>query len=219
MSADQLPPRNEAGRAAAALRSYQDEPGLSGGELIRLFVVPALVAVVFVGGVYWIRLRLPAGSVGQPSTSVVQVHLLPRPDAAPIAVASVSHPVMENVASRADASLEEPEPTISDDPAPKPKPFSPADAPPSNVMSAPSAMSGPANDAAAKFQQALLRHVAQYQHYPSGRYAILDGQGRYASRRLGENEFGAGRARQGGDRDHPPVATAAADSAGIAGTS
>jgi protein TonB len=169
MSADELPPRNETGHAAAALRSYQDEPGtgLSGGELLRLFMVPALVAVLFVGGVYWIRLRLPAGSTGQPSTSIIEVHLLPRPDAAPIAVASVSRPVTENVASRADASLEQPEPAISDDPAPKPKTFSPADAPPANVMSAPSAMSGPANDAAAKFQQALLRHVAQYQHYPS----------------------------------------------------
>jgi periplasmic protein TonB len=164
MSADELPPRNETGHAAAALRSYQDEPGtgLSGGELLRLFMVPALVAVLFVGGVYWIRLRLPAGSTGQPSTSIIEVHLLPRPDAAPIAVASVSHPVTENVASRADPSLEQPEPAISDDPAPKPKTSSPSDAPPSNVMSAPSAMSGPANDAAAKFQQALLRHVARY---------------------------------------------------------
>jgi periplasmic protein TonB len=164
MSADELPPRNETGHAAAALRSYQYEPGtgLSGGELLRLFMVPALVAVLFVGGVYWIRLRLPAGSTGQPSTSIIEVHLLPRPDAAPIAVASVSHPVTENVASRAAPSLEQPEPAISDDPAPKPKTSSPSDAPPSNVMSAPSAMSGPANDAAAKFQQALLRHVARY---------------------------------------------------------
>jgi protein TonB len=179
MSADELTPRNQQEDAApAALLSYQDEPGgWPSGELIRLFIVPAMVAVLFVGGVYWIRLRLPAGSAGQPSTSIVQVHLLPRPDAAPIAIASVPHPVMENVASRADASLEQSEPTISDDPLPKPKAFSPADAPPSNVMSAPSAASGPADDVAAKFQQALLRHVARYQHYPNAARSLhLEGK-------------------------------------------
>jgi protein TonB len=179
MSADGLTPRNEQENTTpAALLVYQDEPGgWPSGELIRLFVVPAMVAVLFVGGVYWIRLRLPAGSAGQPSTSVVEVHLLPRPEAAPIAVASVSHPATENVASRVEASLERPEPAISDDPAPKPKAFSPAEAPPSNVMSAPSATSGPANDVAAKFQQALLRHVARHQHYPNAASALhLEGK-------------------------------------------
>jgi periplasmic protein TonB len=179
MSADELTPRNQReNTTSAALSSYQDEPGgWASGELIRLFVVPAMVAVIFAGGVYWIRLRLPAASAGQPSTSIVQVHLLPRPDAAPIAMASVPHSNMENVVSRAEASLEKPEPTISDDPLPTPKAFSPGDAPPSNVMSAPSAMSGPADEVAAKFQQALLRHVARYQHYPNAARSLhLEGK-------------------------------------------
>jgi periplasmic protein TonB len=179
MTANELAPQDQQENTApAALMPYQDEPGgWPSGELVRLFVVPAMVAVLFVGGVYWIRLRLPAGSAAQPSTSIVQVHLLPRPDAAPIAVTSASHPVMENVASRSDTALEKPEPAISDDPVPKPKALSPAEAPPSNVMSAPSAMSGPADDVAAKFQQALLRHVARYQHYPNAARALhLEGK-------------------------------------------
>jgi protein TonB len=170
MSDDDIRQRNEKGQAAAALRSYQDDTGAgSSGEFLRLLVAPALVTILLVGGVYWVRLQLPAGSMGHQSTSIVQVHLLPRPDSVPIAVASVSRPITENVASRADASLKEPDPTISDDPVPVPRAstFSPADAPPSNVMSTPSAVSGPASSAAFKFQQMLFRHVSRYQRYPN----------------------------------------------------
>jgi len=173
MSVDDIRQRNEEAPAASmptALRSFQDEAAAwSSGESPRLFVVPALVAVLLVGGVYWIKLQLPAGSVGQQSTSIVQVHLLPRPDSVPIAVAPVSRPIAESVASRADTSLKEPDPTISDNPVPVPraKTFSSADTPPSNVMTPPSAVSGPASSAAVKFQQALLRHVSRYQRYPN----------------------------------------------------
>jgi hypothetical protein len=226
MSADGLTPRNEQENTTpAALLVYQDEPGgWPSGELIRLFVVPAMVAVLFVGGVYWIRLRLPAGSAGQPSTSVVEVHLLPRPEAAPIAVASVSHPATENVASRVEASLERPEPAISDDPAPKPKAFSPAEAPPCHVGTLGNERACercrrkiPAGLASAcRTTPALPECRQRAASRRQGRYAILDGEGRHAARRLGANEFWSGRARQGGNRDHPPVATAAAHSAGIA---
>jgi protein TonB len=167
MSDDNI--RQEKGQAAAP-RSYRDETGTrSIGELLRLIGVPALATVLLVGGVYWIRLQPPAGSMGQQSASIVQVQLLPRPDPVPIAVASVSRPVAENVASRADASLKEPQPTMSDDPVPaaRPRTFAPADTPPPNVMSSPSAVSGPASSAAIKFQQTLLRHVSRYQRYPN----------------------------------------------------
>lgn len=162
---------NEKGRAAL-LRSYQDDDidtGSSSGELFRLLGIPALATMLFVGGVYWVRMQLPAGSAGQQSAAIVQVQLLPRPNAVPIAVAPVSQPETVNVASRADASLKEPDPTISDDPAPIPRArtVTPEDAPPSNVLSASSAVSGPASSAAVKFQQSLLRHVARYQRYPN----------------------------------------------------
>jgi len=173
MSADEIPQPNErveAPSVPAALQSYQDETGAwPSGELLRLIIVPALVTVLFVSGVYWVRLQPSAGSLGQQSASLVQVHLLPRPDPAPIAVASVSPSITDNVASHSDVSLKQPDPTTSDDPVPVPtaKAFSPAEAPPSNIRSAPSAVNGPPSSAAIKFQQALLRHVARYQHYPN----------------------------------------------------
>jgi len=172
MSIDELhqrTPKRPASAGPPALLPYEDETGAwSSGEILRLFIAPALVTLLLVGGVYWIRLQMPAGSTGHQQTSVVQVHLLPRPDATPIFTASASHSTTQAVASRTDTSLKEPDPATVDDPAPVPRArtFSPAEAPPSNILSAPSAVSGPASSAAIKFQQALMRHVAQYQRYP-----------------------------------------------------
>jgi protein TonB len=97
----------------------------------------------------------------------VQVHLLPRPDSAPIVTASASPSTAPDVTSRADTPSKEPSPSTSDEALPVPKAFSPAEAPPSTILSAPSAVSGPPDSVAAKFQQALLRHVAHYQRYPN----------------------------------------------------
>jgi periplasmic protein TonB len=176
MNFDEIQRRNQKG-AASLLPStsppYEDEPGTwSSGEILRLFTVPALATLLFVGGVYWIRLQTPSGSMGQQQASVVQVHLLPRPDAAPIVTASTSHSSAQDVTGRTDTSSKEPSPSTSDETVPVPRAFSPAEAPPSNVLSAPSAVSGPADSAAVKFQQALLRHVAQYQHYPNAARAL-----------------------------------------------
>jgi protein TonB len=171
--------RADAPSLSAALQGSQDETAGPSGELLRLIIAPALATVLLVGGVYWIRLQPPAGSLGQQQTSIVQVHLLPRPDATPIAVAPVSRSITDNVAGRADMSLKEPDPTTSNDPVPVPtaKAFSPAEEPPSIVRPAPSAVSGPANSAAVKFQQALLRHVARYQRYPNAARSLrLEGK-------------------------------------------
>jgi protein TonB len=165
---------------STALQSSQDETAAwPSGELLRLIIAPALVTVLLAGGVYWIRLQPPAGSAGQQQASIVQVHLLPRPDATPIAVASVPQSITDTIASRADVSLKEPDPTTSDDSVlvPTAKAFSPPEAPPSNVRSQPSAVSGPASRAAIKFQQALLRHVARYQRYPNAARSLhLEGK-------------------------------------------
>lgn len=171
MSFDEIQRRGQKSAVStppAALLPYEDEAGAwSSGELLRLLTVPVLATLLLVGGVYWIKLQTPAGSMGQQQASVIQVHLLPRPDAAPIVTASASHSTAQDVTSRADTSSKEPSPSTSDEPIPVPRAPSPAEAPPSNILSAPSAVSGPANSAAAKFQQALLRHVAQYQRYPN----------------------------------------------------
>jgi periplasmic protein TonB len=155
--------------APAPYAAGEDPSAWSSGELARLFIAPAVMVLLFVGGVYWIRQQLPAGSVGQAQNSIVQVQLLPRPDSPPIAVAATSPTVTENVVSRVDTRSKDPDPTPSDDPpaVQQTKMPSPAEVPALNVRAAPSAVSGPPSSAAIKFQQALLRHVARYQRYPS----------------------------------------------------
>jgi periplasmic protein TonB len=148
---------------------YESETGAwSSGELLRLIFAPALVTLLLVGGVYWIRLQMPAGPTGQQQASVVQVQLIPRPDFAPTVAASATEQTTRAIVNRSETS-QEPDPIAADDPAPVPRTrtVSLADAPPSNVLSSPAVVSGPANSAAIKFQQALLRHVAQYQRYPN----------------------------------------------------
>lgn len=162
--------QDKIGEAEPSARPIEDDrDGWSSGELVRLFMAPVVVTVLLVGGVYWIRLQLPAGAVGQQQASVVQVHLLPRPDPVPIAVAAAAPSPTQNVASLADTSRKDPDPTPSEDPVamPRTKAFLPAEAPPSNVTPAPSAVSGLSSSAALKFQQALLRHVKRQQRYPN----------------------------------------------------
>ena len=162
---------DEKGRAPV-LRPYSDDEldtASSSGEFFRLLGIPAMAAVFFIGGVYWIRMQSPGGSAAQQSSAIVQVQLLPRPNAVPIAVASTSQPETVDVASRADPSPKEPDPATSDDPVPIPRAgiSTPENALPSTVMSPPSAVSGPASSAVLKFQQSLRRHVARYQRYPA----------------------------------------------------
>ncbi|MCA6116432.1 energy transducer TonB [Bradyrhizobium sp. WSM 1738] len=176
MSFDEPQRRNQNGPASLApgpLLSYEDESGTwSSGEVLRLFMVPGLATLLLVGGVYWIKLQTPSGSMGQQQASVVQVHLLPRPDPAPIVTASTSHSTAPEITSRTDTSSREPSPSTSDEAVSVPRAFSPAEAPPSAILSAPSAVSGPADSAAARFQQVLLRHVAHYQRYPHAARAL-----------------------------------------------
>jgi protein TonB len=171
MSPDEIQRRNQKAAASLlpmALLSHEEEAGTwSSGEVLRLLFTPALATLLLVGGVYWIKLQTPSGSMGQQQASVVQVHLLPRPDSAPIVTASTSHSTVQDVTSRPDTPSKEPTPSTSDETVPVPRTLSPAETPPSNILSAPATVSGPADSAAAKFQQALLRHVAHYQRYPN----------------------------------------------------
>jgi periplasmic protein TonB len=150
--------------------AYHDETGKwSSGELLRLIITPTLVTVLLVGGVYWIRSRPPTGSAGQQQLSMVQVHLLPRPDPTPIESAAKSQSITDQATNRVDAPSIDPSPATADDPLPSPRAttFSTADLPPSNIRSAPSPLSGAPSSAALKFQEALLRHVGRYQRYPN----------------------------------------------------
>ena len=140
----------------------------STGELLRLFLVPTLVALVFMGGIYWLRLQLPAGSAGQEQPAVVQVHLVPRPESPPIPVNATSAPDPTSFAPVTSAIVQ-PNAVPSDE-APT-ESVDRTSSPAETSIPSPARASAPAdippNSAALKFQQALLRHIAKFQHYPS----------------------------------------------------
>ncbi len=149
---------------------YPDDPSAwTSREVLRLLLVPTIATLLFVGGIYWIRLQPPSRS-GEPRAELDRAgSAAAESTPAPIPVAPVHRsrggggarqpdrrgagriPIeaLDNTAATlARAGRCRTEPTV---PSLRPAP-SPADAPPNSV--------------AAKFQQALLRHVARYQRYP-----------------------------------------------------
>jgi protein TonB len=148
---------------------YGEDPSAwSRAEVLRLFLVPTVVALLFTGGVYWVHLQQPAGSVDRDQASIVQVHLLPRPDPAPIPVAAASQPIVGNVAGRTDVPIDEPDPATRDAATKVPEATTSTEMSAPSIKPTPSQLETAPNSTAIKFQQALLRHVARYQHYPNG---------------------------------------------------
>ncbi|WP_213737823.1 energy transducer TonB [Bradyrhizobium sp. dw_411] len=137
----------------------------SSTELLRLVLFPAIVGMLFIGGVYWLRLQVAAGGGAPESTTLVQVHLLPRPDPIPVPVApatlssaiSVPNPTSGQteapaaVANQTLAALPTEAPTVSEPAVPS------ASQPSSDASSTPATL---------EFRNALLRHIARFQRYP-----------------------------------------------------
>lgn len=170
--------RNGASRImrAAQLEYSEDPSAWSSGEILRLMLVPTIAAVLFFGGVYWIRLQQPAGPAGSEQASIVQVHLLQRPDPAPIPVAALSQPGASSVASRTDAPVDDTDHATADLSAVAPPARVPTQAPVPCIAPPSSVTDARPSSTTAKFQQALLRHVARYQRYPNAaRVAQLRG--------------------------------------------
>uniref|UniRef100_Q07KY3 TonB family protein n=1 Tax=Rhodopseudomonas palustris (strain BisA53) TaxID=316055 RepID=Q07KY3_RHOP5 len=147
-----------------------DPDAWSSRQLLGLIIAPGLVTMLLVGGIYWIRLQLPAGSAGHQQAAIMQVHLLPSPAPPTVPVLATSQSLTENVVSSADEPLAESNRPNSDvrRTAALARAFEPAELPPTSVAAMPAqVVNGPPNVAAIKFQQALLQHVARYQRYPS----------------------------------------------------
>jgi protein TonB len=144
-----------------------DNPNaLSTRDWIRLLMPPAIATVLFIGGVYWVRLQAHAGAAGQDAPIVVQVHLLPRPDPVPVPLAPATQSAPASPVSRsqitADVAAETLDKTHSDqiDRAPSVGPVANTDVGPTAVSTALQ------NAAIAQFRDTLLRHIASYQRYP-----------------------------------------------------
>jgi protein TonB len=140
------------------------EPSPS-SALLRLMLFPAIVGLLFFGGVYWLRLQVAAGGGAPETTAVVQVHLLPRPDPIPVPVAAATSAAV-GVPNPASGPTEAPaaitSQTLAALPSEAPAVSEPA-TPSTNLQSSSDAAP---NSATLEFRNALLRHIARFQRYP-----------------------------------------------------
>jgi protein TonB len=130
-----------------------------------LLLAPVIVTMVFFGGLYWVKWRLPASRSEQDQAAMVQVHLVTRPGPEPVPVADTSQPAPARAAARTDGSVERPD-RSADDAAETPVTATPSPAEAIAPISRSVRSDGPPSAALLKFRQALLSHVARYQRYP-----------------------------------------------------
>jgi protein TonB len=152
---------------ATELFHPSDPSAGSTGEIVRLMLAPALVTVMVVGGYYWLH-QQPAGPAERKETATtVTVRLLPEQAPAPIPTASVSQKATANVASRTDASPDQPDEAPADMTALQPsREAVPPETLAPQLRPTSSPFAAPPSSASIRFQQALLRHVALYLRYP-----------------------------------------------------
>jgi periplasmic protein TonB len=145
----------------------EDPSAWSSGEVLRLLLTPAIVAMLFVGGIHWVKLRLPASRTGMDEAPAVQVRLLTQPAPAPPPVAEASQSSAMKVAARTDVSVDQPDrPAENMTFTPAAPDLPPAKAPVPRDRQAPSPADAPSIAAAVTFQQVLIQHVTRYQRYP-----------------------------------------------------
>lgn len=135
-------------------------------QLLRLMLFPAIVGMLFFGGVYWFRLQVAAGGGAPETTAVVQVRLLPRPDPIPVPVAPATQSAAVSVPNPASGPTEAPAAIANQALA-----ALPSEAPSVSEPAVPSASQQSSSDAAPnsatmEFRNALLRHIARFQRYP-----------------------------------------------------
>lgn len=155
-----------------------DDPDTgSSGDVLRLVLTPAIVAVLFAGGVYWVKLQLAPSRTGPDEAATVRVSLL-RSDPASIATPQTPQPPAATVAAPTAVAFDRPgrpaetvTTTLAMPEPPRSEAFTPAERP------APSVVPDPAPDlAVVRFRRALIDHVARYQRFPrAARAARLSG--------------------------------------------
>jgi periplasmic protein TonB len=157
----------EPGATEQAERILPEDPSAwSSGEVLRLLLTPAIIAMLFVGGIHWIKLRLPASRTGLDEAPTVQVHLLTHPAPAPPPAEETSRPATASVAVQTDVSVDRPDrPAEVMTATPATPDLLPAKAAlPDHAARPPP--DAPSIAAAVSFQQLLIQHVARYQRYP-----------------------------------------------------
>lgn len=138
------------------------------GELLRLIFVPSIVLILFIGGVYWLRLQVDSAGGAPALQSVVQVQLLPRPDPLPIPVPTTASEVTSTAAIAPAAVNDHNDNASAEDQqvfAALPTEVSEASPSPPSPAGA-LASDSPPDLATLQFRAALLRHISHYQRYP-----------------------------------------------------
>jgi periplasmic protein TonB len=163
--------------SAISFFDADDPSAWTSGEVLRLLLVPTIATALFVGGIYWIRLQLPARPASREQASMVQVYLLSHPAPALIPLRPASQPTAASLASQTDLSVESPDRVSVDTTAVTPiRESAPMELSVLGFRSAPSPMEAPPTSAILRFQQVLLRHIARHQRYPNAaRLARLRG--------------------------------------------
>jgi periplasmic protein TonB len=147
-------------------------------QIVRLWLVPIVTSVLFVGGVYWLR-QLPAGTRSREQAANVQVQLVRAPDPTRIPVQAVPAPVAPDAGQRAELPVADPPRVPSEDTAVTPPLRTPARAersPAPSVRPLPTAVRSFPSNVALTFQRTLERHIERYKVVPSeARRARLQG--------------------------------------------
>lgn len=154
-----------------------DPTAWSNAELARLVIIPALVVLLFAGGVYWIKVQQPtASSVDQGPPSTVQVRLIPQHEQTPIPVDTTSQAATANAAD-SNPKAEQLDDQAKDEVVVKsPDQASLSVEPSTPSISRPSTVTNVVpNNALVKFQQSLLKHIARFQRYPAAAHNKLQG--------------------------------------------
>ncbi|WP_454632418.1 energy transducer TonB family protein [Bradyrhizobium cenepequi] len=154
-----------------------DPTAWSNAELARLVIIPALVVLLFAGGVYWIKVQQPtASSIDQGPTSTIQVRLIPQGDQTPIPIDTTSQATTAN-AAHSNPKAEQPDDQAKDEVVVKsPEQASlPVEASIPSISRPSTVTDAVPNNALVKFQQSLVKHIARFQRYPAAAHNKLQG--------------------------------------------
>lgn len=139
------------------------------GDVLRLVAASAVAVLLLAGGVYWLH-QLPDGRTSPENGSTVQVQLLLTAEPTPYAASEPAEqrPADDVGRTHSDSQLQaksiEEELVVEEQTtAALPAPAEPR----SSVRSPRSHKTAPSSEMALRFQNALLRHIARFQRYPT----------------------------------------------------
>jgi periplasmic protein TonB len=154
------------GPALAARAAEQEDLRAWSKQLLRLLIAPTVATLLFIGGVYWIRLQPRTGAFSENAAAIVQVRLLPLPNPIPVPVVPTTPSATASAHGQPDHTSDVSASKSNDMTADQPvQESSPGPAATPNLGASP-VVNAPQNSIIAEFREALLHRIASYQRYP-----------------------------------------------------